>query len=137
MAFLEKTDFGTAIQENILDEIVEFDDTLIDTAIRSAVAFIKGYLNSRYDTAAIFAETGTGRNPIILMYAIDIALHDLHARINPRKIPDHRKERYKAAKEWLMDVSEAIINPPDLPVPTAGEKDYIRTGSNPKRDNHI
>jgi phage gp36-like protein len=137
MAFLVKADFNTAIQENILDEIVEFDDTLIDVVIRSTVAFIQGYLNSRYDTAAIFAETGADRNPIILMYAIDIALHDLHARINPRKIPDHRKERYKAAKEWLMDVSEAVINPPDLPVPAEGEKDYIRFGSNTKRDNHI
>ncbi len=137
MAFILKTDYGTAIQDNVLDAIVESDDDLIVTANKAAVELMKGYLNNRYDVVAIFSETGDARHPVVLMYGIDIALYDLHRRINPRKIPAFRSERYKIAKEWLMDISEGIINPPDLPVPDSGDKDYFRFGSNPKRVNHI
>jgi len=136
MAFIEKTDFDQAIRDNILDDITESDDALITKACRASVDLMKGYLNARYDTAVIFSQTGDNRNPVVLMYGIDIALYDLHRLINPRKIPAFRTERYKAAKEWLMDVSESIINP-DLPVPDSGDKEYILYGSNPKRENHI
>lgn len=136
MAFIEKSDFGTAIKDNILDAITEADDTLIDKAVTAAIELMKGYLNNRYDVTAIFSVTGDDRNPVLLMYGIDIALYDLHRRINFRKVPEFRTERYKTAKEWFMDVSDQTINP-DLPVPETGDKDYIRFGSNTRRENHI
>jgi hypothetical protein len=37
---------------------------------------------------------GDNRNQQIVMYLIDITLYHLHSRINPRNIPDLRKERY-------------------------------------------
>lgn len=137
MAFIEKADYDTAISDNILDAITEADDDLISKANRMAIELMKGYLNNKYDVVSIFNETGDSRNPVVLMYGIDIALYNLHARINPRKIPTFRAERYKIAKEWFMDVSEGIINPPDLPVPESGDKDYFHFGSNPRRENHI
>lgn len=137
MAFIEVEDYETAINENVLDAITETDDELVNKASRAAIELMKGYLNSRYDVVSIFNETGDNRNPVVLMYGIDIALYNLHSRINPRKIPAFRAERYKTAKEWFMDVSEGIINPPDLPVPESGDKDYFHFGSNPRRENHI
>lgn len=137
MAFISKADYGDAIRDNILDDIVESDDTLIDKASKAAISLMKGDLNARYDTTAIFNETGDNRHPVVLMYAIDIALYNLHRLINPRKVPAFRHDRFKIAKEWLMDVRENLTNPPDLPLAANGEKDYMRFGSNPKRDNHI
>lgn len=136
MAFINKVDYGTAIENNILDDITESDDSLISVANNAAIEMMKGYLSSRFDVAAIFSKTGDDRNPVVLMYAIDIALYDLHRRINPRKVPVHRSERYKSAKEWLIDISSGIVNP-DLPVPQSGNKEYILFGSNTKRSNHI
>ena len=37
---------------------------------------------------------GDNRNQQLVMYLIDITLYHLHSRINPRNIPDLRKERY-------------------------------------------
>lgn len=37
---------------------------------------------------------GDNRNQQIVMYLIDITLYHLHSRINPRNVPDLRKERY-------------------------------------------
>src|ERR1019366_8183487 len=131
--FILKTDYGDAIRTNILDDIVEADDTLIDKASKSSISLMKGYLNARYDTNAIFNATDDARHPNVLEFGVDIALYDLHRRINPRKVPAIRAERYKVAKEWLMDVSEGVINPPDLPLAANGAKDYINLGSNTKR----
>lgn len=137
MAFILQTDFDEAIKDNILDDIVESDTTLIDKAIAESINYMKGYLNNRYDVVAIFAATGTNRDETILTHGINIALYRLHRLINPRKIPAFRKEAYDDAKEWFKDVNEGIINPPNLPKPITGEKDYILYASNPKRTNHI
>jgi hypothetical protein len=37
---------------------------------------------------------GDNRNQQIVMYLLDITLYHLHSRINPRNVPDLRKERY-------------------------------------------
>lgn len=37
---------------------------------------------------------GDNRNALIVQYLLDITLYHLHSRINPRNIPDLRKERY-------------------------------------------
>lgn len=137
MAFIEKADFDAAIRDNILDDITEADDTLIDKAIAESISYMKGYLNNRYDVVEIFNKTGNLRDETILNHGINIALYNLHRLINPRKMPAFRGELRNDAKEWLMDVNKGIINPPTLPVPSTGEKDYILYASNPKRDNQI
>lgn len=137
MAFIEKADFDVAIRDNILDDITETDDTLIDKAIAESISYMKGYLNNRYDVVEIFNKTGNLRDETILNHGINIALYNLHRLINPRKMPAFRGELRNDAKEWLMDVNKGIINPPTLPVPVTGEKDYILYGSNTKRSNQI
>lgn len=135
--FITKADYGDLIQEGILDQITEFDDAKLDVAEARAISLMKGHLSARYDVDAIFSATGSNRDPVILMYAVAIALYLLHERINPRQIPEFRKERYNAAMDWLEAVKNEEINPPGLPVPSTGDKDYIRYGSNPRRSNHI
>ena len=39
-------------------------------------------------------QQGDNRNQQIVMYLLDITLYHLHSRINPRNVPDLRKERY-------------------------------------------
>jgi len=109
------------------------DDTKLDKAEEKAIGFMKGYLSSRYDVDQIFNKTGSDRDPVVLMYAVEIAIYYLHQAIDWRQIPIFRKERYDAAKEWLKDVQNGVSNP-NLPVPANGDKSYIMHGSNPKRD---
>lgn len=138
MGFLLKEDFGSVIDNNLIDEITEFDDNKLDTAILEAVSFMKGYLNNRYDVQAIFLATGSDRNPIIMMYCKDIVVYNLHSILNPRKIPDKRGQRYNAAVNWLNEINQMIINQPDLPLTeNDNSRDYVKFGGNTKRDHHI
>lgn len=65
---------------------------------------------------------GDTRNPQLKTCLIDIALYHLHSRINPRNIPELRKERYDGnspnqkggAIGWLKNVAHGLVNA-DLP----------------------
>lgn len=65
---------------------------------------------------------GDNRNQQIVMYLMDMTLFHLHRRINPRNIPDLRKEAYNGndpkdgggALGWLNKVAKGMINA-DLP----------------------
>jgi len=137
MAFIDKTDYEDSINENILDDITESDDTKLDVATSRAITQAKGYLNARYDIENIFNKIGDDRNPVILMYSIDIALYHLHSLLNPRKIPKYRETRFEKAVEWFEAVRDSMINPPDLPIVTTGQKDYVLSGGNERRDSQI
>jgi len=137
--FLTKDDFVGSIKGNLLDQITEFDDDHIKRAIELAIEQMKGYLSARYDVDAIFDEDQDpeDRNPVIVAYCIDIALYHLYRLLPSHKVPDMRTDRYYEAKEWLEGVMECKINPPNLPVPDSGDKNYIKFGGNDKRDNHV
>lgn len=65
---------------------------------------------------------GDNRNPLIVQYLLDCTLYNLHSRINPRNIPDLRKERYNGndpmdrggAIGWLKKVASGDLTA-DLP----------------------
>lgn len=134
--FITKSDYSEFIRTNILDSITNATDGILDAAEVRSIELMKGYLNARYDTTNIFNKTGDDRNPVVVMYCIDLILFDIHSRINPRKIPELRIERRNIAIDWLEKVQQLLINPPDLPV-IEGEKNYIIYGSEPKRNNYI
>ena len=50
---------------------------------------------------ATYWKTGDNRYPLLVEIIIDIALYLLHARINPRNIPELRKERNREALDQL------------------------------------
>ena len=136
--FITKADYAQAINNNILDAVIKFDDNRLDVAEDSAIELMMGYLNNRYDTDAIFSATGSDRNPVILMYAIDIALYQLHSLINYNKIPAFREKKYDAAISWLERVASLEINPPSLPkVADDTSRNYVIFGGNTKRDNSL
>lgn len=65
---------------------------------------------------------GDNRNQQIVMYLLDCTLYHLHSRINPRNVPDLRKERYDGNNPtqnggviaWLKRVASGDITA-DLP----------------------
>jgi hypothetical protein len=86
---------------------------------------------------------GDNRNQQIVMYLLDITLYHLHSRINPRNIPDLRKERYDGnnpsqnggAVAWLKRVASGDLTA-DLPQIVAQQGMSIRYGSSaPKQTN--
>jgi len=114
MPFIIFEDYKSLIKDDVLQAVMDNDKTIVLDVELMAQAEIESYLNQRYNVAEIFNKTGSLRNPLILMYMIDIVLYHIHARINPKFIPDIRKDRYDIALSWLDKVAKGILNP-DLP----------------------
>lgn len=135
--YITEADYATRIDADILTSVSDDDPAILDDCENMALEFMRGYLHARYDVAAIFGETGADRNPLLVKYAVDIALYYMYERVAPESIPENRQSAYDAAEKWLTRVQRCEINPPDLPRVTDGTKDYISHGSNPRRRNHI
>lgn len=114
MAFLTTTDYDKLIESGILD-IVKGDAATLADAEVAAQEEMASYLRGRYDVNAIFAATGTDRNPVLVLYMADMVLYHIHSRIAPMNIPELRGIRYDAAIGWLKRVADGKLNP-DLPL---------------------
>lgn len=134
MPFLSIADFEVLIKNNVLDEVTDAADELVDQVALMAQQEMESYLNQKYNVASIFNATGNDRNKLIIMYALDISLYHIHARINPRYIPEIRQIRYENAKKWLESVAKGTITP-NLPPRLDENNESIsntRYGSLPK-----
>lgn len=155
MNFLIKTDFYSIIDEEILNELIDYPvvadpahpttdeqnaidaaNAILDDAESDAISDASGYLNERYDAAVIFDQRGSERNASVVKKICDIALYNIHSRTNPKAIPDLRVKRHDDAIRWLKQVNQAQISPVGLPAPVDGSKNIILSGSKPKRDHY-
>lgn len=79
---------------------------------------------------------GDNRNQQIVLFLIDIVLYHLHSRINPRNIPDLRKQRYNGdssedkggALGWLKSVAKGNVQA-DLPAVAPKQGLSMRSGN--------
>lgn len=137
-AFINLTDYDASIHAEILDAVTRSDSSIVEICEDRAIEQMKGYLQARYDCDAIFSATGTDRNQLVLMMAIDISLYHILCAHNPQKLSPMRQDRYDRALEWLKKVSEnklTIAGAQQLQ-----ESEQVPTGlfgSNPKRTQHI
>jgi phage gp36-like protein len=137
--FIDLTDYDASIHREILDALTRDDDTIIEICEDRAIAEMRGYLSRRYDCDRIFSATGTERNQLILMMAIDIAVYHIFCIHNPQKMSQIRKDRYDRAMEWLKQVADediSIDGAPLLPEEERQAKATFLIRSNRKRVNH-
>lgn len=115
MPFLTASDYNKQIRSEKLDQITDGDSTILPAVNLAVEAEITGYLRHRYKVSEILAATGTSRNQLLVMYAVDMVIYHTISRINPRQITEHRLARYEAAIAWLKSVNKGEILP-DLPL---------------------
>lgn len=117
--FITQEELKTVAYQYQLDEIVENDDTIIETAIDAAIEQIKSYLAGKYDIEKIFTETGTDRNTLIVELCKDIALWQIIRLANVDILFDRVKDRYDRAIDWLNKVADGKLMP-SLPAASDG-----------------
>lgn len=105
----------------------------------TAMSQIKKWLAGRYDMALMFApdpETGTDpRDQFIVTTMIDITLYHLYSQTGNRDVPQHRKDRYQDALDWLMATGKGEVNGGDLPsIPTDDYSGDVRISSRDEED---
>lgn len=137
MAFLAKTDIERAIKADMLDALLESDDTVITAAADEAEGKASEYLSGNIDIATEFAKTGTDRHKLLLAYCIDIAIYNIWRYIDPMQIPAPRVTAYNEAIEWLKGVMSGDVST-TLTSATEGDESggTLYFLSNDKRGNH-
>ena len=127
-AFINIEDYDASIHREILDSLLRadsesYDPQIIEICEDRAIAEMKSYLNKTYDVEEIFNATGTDRNALVLMFALDIAIYHIFCQHNPYKISQIRQDRYERAIEWLKGVMKGDITIADAPrLPDEEEK---------------
>ncbi len=138
--FINLEDYDASIHREILDALTRTDDSLIEICEDRAVAEMRSYLSKRYDCDRLFSRQGTGRNQLVLMMAVDIAVYHVFCIHNPMKLSQIRKDRYERAVEWLKAAGKGDISidgAPLLPPQEQVRHDDFIIRSNPKRVNHF
>lgn len=143
--FITLEDYDASIHREILDALLRHDSDTDDSAIIEicedrAIEEMRGYMDKFYDCDAIFDATGTQRNQLVLMMALDIAIYHIFCQHNPYKMSEVRKNRYDRAVEWLKAVAAGkvtIANAPRLPEEKQAENSPWQIASNELRPTHI
>lgn len=138
--FVLLDDFDSSIHNDILMAVVKHNTKAVAECTNVAITEMEGYLNSRFDTQAIFSKEGAERNSYLLMIAKDIALYHICCIHNPQKLTEVRRMRYEDALATLSKIQTGKYTPSGLPVLSAeannAEGGYLFS-SNTKRDNHL
>lgn len=135
MAFLAKSDLLLYILVDELDEITRGDDTLVLSAILSAVAEARMYLYDSFEVDQIFNKTGDDRHALLVNLVADIAIYLLVSRVQAGQDVEDRKARYDRARKFLLAAAKTE-DYADLPRRTETVQTHIVSGSNPKRANY-
>ena len=143
--FITLEDYDASIHREILDALLRHDSDVSDSAIVEicedrAIEEMRCYLSKYYDCDAIFSATGSDRNALILMMAVDISVDHIFCQHNPYKISEVRKDRYNRAIEWLKAVAAAQITidgAPRLPEEELHANSPWQIESNLLRDSHL
>lgn len=139
MLYVTEDDFLQVIDQGDLD-LLKAGGDLTKSTIK-AVEEVASYLAVDYDIEAIFDADEPVKSEMLAGHVVDIALYHLHAKINPRQIPELRVQRRDDAVKWLREVADPRTNitaPQKLPRKNYGERkgSDISWNSRNKRQNH-
>lgn len=108
-------------------------------AENAAIEQIRNRLSNRFDCDSIFTPSNFDpdtRDAFVVMIAVDITLYHLYSQTGSRDVPEHRKERYQDAIDFLKDASRGDI-PTNLPTILSDENQgEVRIWSASKPENH-
>lgn len=136
MAFLKETDLHTSIYKELLDAIIQQDDTIVPFCIDAALSEARSFLIDRYDVDVIFAKADQDRNSLLVMMCRDLAVFSIIGISNPGIDYEDKKTRAKSARTWFKQVQSGASKPNLEVKPEAEKIGVVSSGSNPKRKQH-
>lgn len=134
--FIKLEDYDASIHKEILDALIRHDKSLIEICEDRAIAEMRGYMSARYDCDKVFSATGSARNQLVVMMALDIAIYHIFSIHNPNAMSRIRVDRYDRAIDWLKGVRKGDImvdGLPELPREVKKASSPYQIRSNKKR----
>jgi phage gp36-like protein len=142
--FLEKAELKTVSTDEIINKIINNDDSIVTDIILESIDVVSTYLYQYFDTEVIFSKIGDERNKTVVKHLKGIVIYEIYNR-RTKITNEAAKSRYDEAMLWLEKVSEGKIKPP-LPIRNIdtnndGNGDtpatFLKLGSNKKYQNHF
>lgn len=100
---LSKLDYDELVKPVEGDELTEED--ILTEAIGTADNTIDSYIMSVVESVPLDEPT-----KMIIQCSVDIAIFNLHSRVQYDRIPEWVKDRYDACISWLKDVQSGKAN---------------------------
>ena len=112
MPFLTDDDYSAQTRAEVM-QVVNVNPSLSrPTAEGMAQEQMTAYLRPRgIDITATFTAVGANRNPMIIMYMIDLVMYILHSNTAGRVMPKVRQDRFDAAIGFLEKVNSGELDP--------------------------
>jgi len=57
-----------------------------------------------------YFSVGESRNPLLIRLMVDLVLYDIHSRLSPRNIPEHRIQRHDDVIKYLKAIADPRSN---------------------------
>lgn len=139
-SFVESSEMRTHLTKAQIKVISEEDETILLSAIDTAISEAKGYLGA-YDRGRIFGARGEERSAILVSIVQDMATFHFLKLCNYGADLEFRTFLYQRAIDWLKQVQKGQVEPdlPRLDEDGDGEPDgaLFLYGSNPRRTHHF
>ncbi len=109
--FLENDDFMMLVDPCDLEIYLDCSRKIRKVSERIAITKMRDVLGNRYDIAHEFESYGANRNPILILYVMDMCLYHM-ARLSENLIVSKdRAKRYSNVLEWIEKVGNGEITP--------------------------
>ena len=112
--FLEKSELNTVATDEIINRIINGDDSIVEEIILESIDVVKSYLYQYFDTETIFSKIGAERNLTVLKHLKGIVIFEIYIR-RTKMMNEVAKFRYNESIVWLEKVATGKIKP-DLPI---------------------
>lgn len=112
--FLTKEELKTVATDDIINKIINGDDSIVTDIIAESIDVVSTYLHQYFDTAVIFSKTGDERNLTVLKHLKGIVIYEIYTR-RTKMLNEVAKLRYDEALLWLEKVAKGTIKP-NLPI---------------------
>jgi len=110
MIYLTEGDFVAKISDNILEQILDGNNTILDEAEQSATAIIQDAFAEKYDLDAEFAKTVTDRHKNLLRWMLNLTLYFLYERVHDNQVPDRVVKNYDDTVSEIKSIEQGKRN---------------------------
>lgn len=115
MAFLTKQELKTVADAEIINKIINSDDTIVEDIINESISLMKGYLSRFYDAETIFATEDAQRHLSVLKKLKDIVIYEIYER-HTKSTNSVAQRRFSEAVNWLEKLNTGEHGDKTLPV---------------------
>lgn len=100
--FILNTDYEGVLKSTNLTDLLENNFSILDFVENQAISEVETALSERYDTQALFAQTGDARHPFVVKLIVNLVLYEIYKRVPHIEMPDYIKEDNAYTRQELI-----------------------------------